>query len=91
MTDDRLLEDPSNKDAPPTETNGPSRQGPRDAKGWDGKLRVDRKATTTDKDAASDSGHSEDDTGPVESIEADEGQLASHSSICCEGPGLTET
>ena len=74
MTNDRLLEEPSSEDAP-TKTNGASNQGPRDAKGWDGKLRVERKAAPPAKsDADSDLSHSEEDTMPGESIEADEGK-----------------
>lgn len=45
----------------------------RDSKGWDGKLRVDRRAVVTNPEAWSDPEYSGEDAPPVEQIEADEG------------------
>lgn len=55
---------------PPTPTNGTT---PHDSKGWDGKLRVDRKAVVTNAEILSDPEYSDEDAPPVEQIEADEG------------------
>ena len=46
---------------------------PRDSKGWDGKLRVDKKAIHVNTDALSDPDFSDEDAPPVEQIDADEG------------------
>lgn len=51
-------------------TNGST---PRDRKGWDGKLRVDRRPVITNPEALSDPDYSDEDAPPVEQIEADEG------------------
>lgn len=51
-------------------TNGST---PRDRKGWDGKLRVDRRPVITNPEALSDPEYSDEDAPPVEQIEADEG------------------
>ncbi|KAF2187378.1 L domain-like protein [Zopfia rhizophila CBS 207.26] len=48
---------------------------PRDSKGWDGKLRVDRKAIVADPDAHSDQELSEDEGPPPEQLAADEDLL----------------
>ena len=48
--------------------------GPRDRKGWDGKLRVERRAVVANPGALSDPEHSDEDAPPVEQINADEGQ-----------------
>jgi hypothetical protein len=47
---------------------------PRDSKGWDGKLRVDKKAVLANPEALSDPENSEDEGPPREEIEADEGE-----------------
>ena len=47
--------------------------GPRDSKGWDGKLRVERRAILTNPEALSDPEHSDEDAPPVDQIDADEG------------------
>ena len=52
-----------------------------DSKGWDGKLRVDRKAVVTNAEMLSDPEYSDEDAPPVEQISADEGQLASAFSV----------
>jgi hypothetical protein len=54
----------------------------KDSKGWDGKLRVEPKATITNPEALEDPDYSDSDAPPVEEIEADEGELliTSHSS-----------
>ena len=56
--------------APPP-TNGSNLQ---DSKGWDGKLRVDRKAVVTNAEILSDPEYSDEDAPPVEQISADEGK-----------------
>lgn len=53
------------------ETNGT----PRDSKGWDGKLRVDKRAIITNPEALSDPDYSDEDAPPVQQIEADEDLL----------------
>ncbi|KAI9677156.1 MAG: hypothetical protein M1829_002730 [Trizodia sp. TS-e1964] len=45
------------------------------AKGWDGKLRVDRKSVVVDRQAISDPEYSDDDAPPTELIQADEDLL----------------
>ncbi|TKA73561.1 hypothetical protein B0A49_04089 [Cryomyces minteri] len=48
---------------------------PRSSSGWDGKLRVDKKATLANPEALSDPEYSDEDAPPVDQIEADEGLL----------------
>lgn len=55
---------------PPIPTNGILQ----DSKGWDGKLRVDRKAVITNAEILSDPEYSDEDAPPVEQIVADEGE-----------------
>ena len=55
---------------------------PRDSKGWDGKLRVDRKAVVVNTDALSDPEYSDEDAPPVEQIGADEGRFPVHIVLC---------
>lgn len=45
----------------------------RDSKGWDGKLRVDKRAVLSNPEALSDPEWSDEDAPPVDKIEADEG------------------
>ena len=45
-----------------------------DSKGWDGKLRVDRRAVVTNAEILSDPEYSDEDAPPVEEIVADEGK-----------------
>ena len=52
-------------------TNG---TGLQDSKGWDGKLRVDRRAVVTNAEILSDPEYSDEDAPPVEQIVADEGK-----------------
>jgi protein phosphatase 1 regulatory subunit 7 len=54
-----------------------SHPSPRDSKGWDGKLRVDRRPVTlSNPEAISDPEYSdEDNVLPGEQISADEGEL----------------
>lgn len=55
-----------------------SHSPPRDSKGWDGKLRVDRSATLVNPEAISDPEYSdEENVHPGELIDADEGNPAS--------------
>lgn len=64
---------PAPEDVSPT-INGST---PPDRKGWDGKLRVDRRAVITNPEALSDPDYSDEDAPPVEPIEADEGMWQS--------------
>lgn len=50
---------------------------PVNSKGWDGKLRVERKAVVTNAEVLSDPEYSDEDAPPVEQISADEGRLFS--------------
>ena len=50
-----------------------STSGLTNANGWDGKLRVDKKAVITNPEALSDPEYSDEDAPPVEEIAADEG------------------
>lgn len=56
---------------PPSPANGSTLQ---DSKGWDGKLRVDRRAVITNAEILSDPEYSDEDAPPVEQIVADEGK-----------------
>ena len=56
---------------PPPPTNGSTLQ---DSNGWDGKLRVDRRAVITNAEILSDPEYSDEDAPPVEQIVADEGK-----------------
>jgi hypothetical protein len=47
----------------------------KDSKGWDGKLRVEPKATITNPEALEDPDYSDEDAPPVEEINADEGEF----------------
>lgn len=61
---------------PDDEPNGGERphQPPKDSKGWDGKLRVDRKPVLENPEAISDPEYSDDEhVIPGEEISADEG------------------
>lgn len=55
--------------------SSPGRKAPlsRERQGWDGKLRVEKKAVVADADALSDPEHSDEDAPPVDEISADEG------------------
>lgn len=61
-------------DSPPPRTGSP----PRDSKGWDGKLRVEKRAEVVNADILSDPEYSDEDAPPVEQIEADEGRHPEH-------------
>jgi hypothetical protein len=60
----------------PPKTNVSNDFGPRDSRGWDGKLRVDRRAVLTNPEALSDPDYSDGDAPPINQIEADEGSYA---------------
>lgn len=47
----------------------------KDSKGWDGKLRVEPKATITNPEALEDPDYSDSDAPPAEEIDADEGEF----------------
>lgn len=65
----------------PAETNGDAshnqadHKSPRDSKGWDGKLRLEKRPVITNSGALSDPEHSDEDALPVEQLEADEDLL----------------
>ena len=65
---------------PPLPTNGSTL---RDSKGWDGKLRVDRRAVVTNAEILSDPEYSDEDAPPVEQIVADEGNYIFVFFACC--------
>ena len=64
---------PGPTDPPPSANN----TGLQDSKGWDGKLRVDRRAVVSNAEILSDPEHSDEDAPPVEQIVADEGNYVS--------------
>ena len=61
----------------PTPTNGTK---PYNSNGWDGKLRVDRRAVVTNAEILSDADYSDEDAPPVDQIDADDGGFISTSS-----------
>ncbi|TKA68903.1 hypothetical protein B0A49_03997 [Cryomyces minteri] len=67
---------------------------PRSSSGWDGKLRVDKKATLANPEALSDPEYSDEDAPPVDQIEADEGvcygELDSSWELTLAFPGLLD-
>ncbi|KAL8884047.1 MAG: hypothetical protein Q9192_006936 [Flavoplaca navasiana] len=64
-------EDPARSDVPPT-SNGSTLT---DKNGWDGKLRVGKKAEVVNAEILSDPDYSDEDAPPVEQIQADEDLL----------------
>lgn len=52
-----------------------SKKGPRSSTGWDGKLRVEKKAVITNPEALSDPEYSDEDAPSPEQIAADEDLL----------------
>ena len=65
------MNDPSDPPADlPSSANHTTLQ---DSNGWDGKLRVDRRAVVTNAEILSDPDYSDEDAPPVEQIVADEG------------------
>lgn len=64
---------PGHHIALPTDSPPPKHQtSPRSSSGWDGKLRVEKKAEVVNGDIGSD--YSDEDAPPVEQIAADEGE-----------------
>lgn len=63
-------------DNPPDSSPSRKASSLRDSQGWDGKLRVDKKAVVTNAEALSDPEYSDEDAPPVEQIGADEGRHA---------------
>ena len=59
--------------SPPTR-NVTNDSTPKDSEGWDGKLRVEKRAVITNAEAFSDPEYSDEDVPPVRQIEADEGR-----------------
>ena len=60
---------------PPGSEHAGNGTTPVNSKGWDGKLRVERKAVVTNAEVLSDPEYSDEDAPPVEQISADEGRL----------------
>ena len=58
----------------PESTTSPNGSSLRDKQGWDGKLRVGKKAVVTSAHDLSDPEYSDEDAPPVEQIRADEGR-----------------
>ena len=56
----------------PSSTNAAS---PRDSNGWDGKLRVGRRAQVINAEILSDPDYSDEEAPPVEEISVDDGML----------------
>lgn len=63
----------ASSEEPAANGDGSPRKSPRNSKGWDGKLRVEKKALITNPEALSDPEYSDEDAPPVEQIAADEG------------------
>lgn len=64
-----LSENPTKPDNPTT----PNGSALTDRNGWDGKLRVEKKAEIVNAEVLSDPDYSDEDAPPVEQILADEG------------------
>ncbi len=64
------MDPPTTSPGVPPPTNGTTLH---DSKGWDGKLRVDRRAVVTNAEILSDPEYSDEDAPLVEQINADEG------------------
>ncbi|RDW70637.1 putative protein phosphatase PP1 regulatory subunit Sds22 [Aspergillus mulundensis] len=62
----------------------------KDSKGWDGKLRVEPKATITNPEALEDPDYSDSDAPPVEEIDADEDLLEDEDKDVEVNPALTK-
>ena len=69
--------------APDGDHSSSNRSGPTNSRGWDGKLRVERRAILTNPEALSDPDYSDEDAPAVEEIAADEGEarLADHKKL----------
>lgn len=63
---------PTTSDAPPT-SNGSTLT---DKSGWDGKLRVGKRAEVINAEILSDPDYSDENAPPVEQIQADEGEIS---------------
>ena len=61
-------------DQPPDSSPSRKASSLRDSQGWDGKLRVGKKAEITNAEILSDPEHSDDDATLVEHINSDEGK-----------------
>ena len=59
----------------PLNSSPPNGSPPRNSDGWDGKLRVGRRAIISNPEALSDPEYSDEEAPPVEQINADEGVL----------------
>ncbi len=56
----------------------------RNSKGWDGKLRVEKKAIITNPEALSDPEYSDEEAPPVEQIDPDEGRPPHEVCVCTQ-------
>ncbi|KAG8533906.1 uncharacterized protein KY384_001647 [Bacidia gigantensis] len=73
---DASQQDKDNGEALPKDSHpAVNGSGPRDSKGWDGKLRVEKQAVLANPEALSDPDYSGEDAPPVEQIDADEDLL----------------
>ena len=61
------------QEEPPDSQSITNSSGPRDSKGWDGKLRVERRTVLSNPETISDPEYSDEDAPPTEKIDADEG------------------
>jgi protein phosphatase 1 regulatory subunit 7 len=61
--------------AVPNGNNSNESSGITNESGWDGKLRIEKKAVLANPEALSDPEYSDEDAPPVEQIAADEGSL----------------
>jgi len=71
MTDETRNVNIDDSAKPPPSANGTT---PRDSNGWDGKLRVERRAEVVNAEILSDPEYSDEDAPPVEQINADDGR-----------------
>ncbi len=67
----------TNTDSPPKPPPAIRGSPLQDSKGWDGKMRVERRAVVTNAEILSDPEYSDEDAPPLEQINADEGQCIS--------------
>ena len=59
----------------PSNATTPNHYGPRNSTGWDGKLRVEKRAVLANQHPLSDHEYSDQDAPPAEQIDADEGMF----------------
>ena len=79
------VQEDSHEDPSPETSVSTNGTGPLNSKGWDGKLRVDKRAVVSNAEILSDPEYSDEDAPPVDQISADEGR----SNFCYQNPLLT--